>query len=917
MNASRKSYLHLPDRTFAGVVLLSMAVSRQLCAQTPPEPPLPVTSSREARAAAAAIQTPSNVRPPPPIPSQLAAPAGPESTMPAPPPASPIPPQAPGATAEPAQRGVPSAPAAAPSSLPTGFTSRVTSSTSASGQFKVYGKDLQTRSPFSARCDEVADALRRLLRDNDPWVLPVVVSIKSPPEVKFSGPAVSTTISQITNGGFHLQVTVQLRPDLRPAAIDAELTRILIAERILRNKTAITTSRSMVLPEWLLTGITQAMTFRDRARPSAVFAAIFKSGKIYGIEEILDVAPGQLDALSRTIYETSCCALVMALLDQIEGPAGMKQFLSLLAVDSRDDRDLLNQCFPGLALSSSSLNKWWSLQMASLATPSVFETLGPTATRKALAEALMIHYESTAESAPKRSVVADTDAADAPPGEPPPEEKKQGLLGRIFGKDGGGEGDGGVKTREAAGTGAKPARDMPPEEAVQEEEKKRGMFGRLFGGSPSAPDEPGAAEAAEEKKLKPEAGSGPPPEPEKASKEKKKPDAPPTDEPAPDEPRKPGLFGRMFGSSAAKEDTEAAPGDEKKKAEPAPKAERKKEDKPKPEAEPATKTENKPASRKKAAPDEPESPDAPAEPKKRGLFGRMFGSGSEAGGGQDPGSGSDKKAPPKKSDEETRKDEKKDESAALMGGPSDPVLVLQNHWMTMASHWIDLADRLWHQYTGVDSARQVKLRLGFSRKKTDEEEKPAEEQDGKKTKTEKSGEEKPAGKSEKEKTEKADDNPVKKASPAPAAKPKSNSPKPRMVRVSIPLDDYANIMKRKDRAIILNGTSRALAALTPRAHVLFRPIIDDYIALVTDLQEGKTKDADQRLEALRTRTAKASDQAKAVEEQLDLYEANETKNYSGAFEDYLKLPAQIEKELPVRDDAISRYLDALDLEFGR
>ena len=77
----------------------------------------------------------------------------------------------------------------------------------------------------------------------------------------------------------------------------------------------------MVLPEWLLTGVTQAMSFRDRSRPSAVFAAIFRSGKIYGIEEILDTAPGQLDALSRTIYETSCCALVLALLDQPEGPA--------------------------------------------------------------------------------------------------------------------------------------------------------------------------------------------------------------------------------------------------------------------------------------------------------------------------------------------------------------------------------------------------------------------------------------------------------------------------------------------------------------------------------------------------------------------------------------------------------------------
>ena len=124
-------------------------------------------------------------------------------------------------------------------------------------------------------------------------------------------------------------------------------------------------------------------------------------------------------------------------------------------------------------------------------------------------------------------------------------------------------------------------------------------------------------------------------------------------------------------------------------------------------------------------------------------------------------------------------------------------------------------------------------------------------------------------------------------------------------------------MKRKDRATILEDTSRALSALVPRANVLFRPIINDYISVVGDLQNGKTKDIDQRLATLRSRATKAYEQAKAVEDHLDVFEANETKNYSGAFEDYLKLPEQIEKELPVRDDPLSRYLDALDLEFGK
>ena len=412
----------------AGLLALAGAV----VGQTLPEPPLPVQASREARAASAAVQVPTPVRPPPPLPSPIPMPPpapGAQGIDRGPAPGgSPIPPQAPDAIAPPARS--PGDRPAPP--LPTGFTSKVALSTSASGQFKVYGKDLQTRGPFSSRCDVIADRLRRLLRDDEPWVLPVVLAIKTAPDIKLGGPAVSTSISQITNGGFHLQVTVQVRPDLRPADVDAELTRILIAERILRNQKEISTKRSMVLPEWLLTGVTQAMSFRDRSRPSTVFAAIFRSGKIYSIEEILDVAPGQLDALSRTIYETSCCALVLALLDQPEGPASLRKFLSLLAVDSRDDRALLNSCFPTLALSASSLNKWWSLQLASLATPTVFETLGPTQTRKALTEALTIRYETTSDAAPKKTTVI-AEADEPPAVAPVEEEKKSGLLGRIFG----------------------------------------------------------------------------------------------------------------------------------------------------------------------------------------------------------------------------------------------------------------------------------------------------------------------------------------------------------------------------------------------------------------------------------------------------------------------------------------------------
>lgn len=461
------------------------------------------------------------------------------------------------------------APPPAPSpQLPTGFESKTTSSTSGSGQFKVYGKDLQTRSPFTAHCDEVADRLRRLLRDEEHWVLPVVVSVRTGRETKPADPAVLANISQITNGGFHLQVTVNVRPDLKPVDFDTELTRILIAERILRKHKDITSKRSMVLPEWLLTGVTQAMTFRERSRPSAVFTAIYRSGKIYSIEEILDAAPGQLDALSRTIYETSCCALVLALLEQPEGSLGMRKFLSLLAVDSRDDRDLLNACFPRLAQSDSSLNKWWSLQLASLATPSVFETLGATQTKKQLAEAIMIHYETTVDAAPKRSVIArETSDPDTPPEAAPEEEKKRSFIGRIFGGSSSSEKKSGEETDAAKPKSNSAAAEKAEAEAAHEE-KKRGILGRMFGAR-SATEEPAEDNSIEQVKKPDEPPAKTDSKKTTTSKDKeadkakdeKKPasgDEPPADE------KKPGFLGRMFGGSGSKASDEEPKADAKK-----------------------------------------------------------------------------------------------------------------------------------------------------------------------------------------------------------------------------------------------------------------------------------------------------------------------------------------------------------------
>jgi hypothetical protein len=277
---------------------------------------------------------------------------------------------------------------------------KVTRSTSTSGQFIVHGPALKIRSAVARRCEDVAEDLRRALRDREPWALPVVVHLRGPEESPDTGSAVSTRITEMDHGGFHLQVTVLARKDLRLRDLQDEIMRVLLAERILRNQKAISSKRERLLPDWVFTGVTEAARYRERNRPSTLFAILFESGKIYSIEEIIEASPVEMDSLSKAIYETSCCALILALLDQQDGAKRFGKFLGSLASDSKPERELLNQWFPSFAASPSSLNKWWALQLAELAQPSVAEPMGPEESYAAIKSATMLEYQARLDEAP-------------------------------------------------------------------------------------------------------------------------------------------------------------------------------------------------------------------------------------------------------------------------------------------------------------------------------------------------------------------------------------------------------------------------------------------------------------------------------------------------------------------------------------
>lgn len=327
--------------------------------------------------------------------------------------ASPVPPPPPAPTFAP------------PASLPAATAPRpaaaTSTSVSTSGQFIVHGSELRVRGGLAARCEEINQELSRLLRNTDPWAWNIVVQIKALGPNDPADLAIRGQLGVLDHGGFHLQLNVPERAGLRPADFRRELLRLLLAERVLRGHRDLAEGRDQIVPAWVHTGVLKALDFKSRARPSAEFAAIFKSGRIYGIEQILDTAPASLDALSRTIYETSCCALVLALLDQPEGAMRFGRFLSSLASEAKPERELLKQWFPGLAESDTSLNKWWSLQLAQLASPGMAETLDPVASAELLDRALTFLVPATGQDLPKpRSIRAIASQRPQPAPEPLP-----------------------------------------------------------------------------------------------------------------------------------------------------------------------------------------------------------------------------------------------------------------------------------------------------------------------------------------------------------------------------------------------------------------------------------------------------------------------------------------------------------------
>lgn len=127
---------------------------------------------------------------------------------------------------------------------------------------------------------------------------------------------------------------------------------------------------------------------------------------------------------------------------------------------------------------------------------------------------------------------------------------------------------------------------------------------------------------------------------------------------------------------------------------------------------------------------------------------------------------------------------------------------------------------------------------------------------------------------------------------------------------------YRDVVPLKARKLILKPMQQALLDLSARANPLLRPQVEEYQLIVAQLIRGKAGGLDERLQKLAAQRAQALTRKSSIDDYLNWYEATQMKTASGAFDSYFRAAREIKAAQETRrPDAVSAYLDGLELEF--
>ena len=266
---------------------------------------------------------------------------------------------------------------------------------SRSEQFRISGGYAATRGTAANLAEDTKDELLRLTEEKDEWKVPVRIGLRGKPGDPVP---LRETVLRLTfdENGYELELLVNLSRDLRSEPFKRAVTEALVYARGLQDRPKTESDVPLMVPPWVVEGLREATAWRLGQAERKLYEALFRHGGLFKLDDLFGLSEAEhvsIDAASRAAFRVSSGALMMALIEQPDGKAGIRGFLAELAGFQGEMPSLLRKHFPDLNLSETSLSKWLQLQLANKGAAPLTESLGVLATDRLLEEALRLRFK--------------------------------------------------------------------------------------------------------------------------------------------------------------------------------------------------------------------------------------------------------------------------------------------------------------------------------------------------------------------------------------------------------------------------------------------------------------------------------------------------------------------------------------------
>lgn len=263
---------------------------------------------------------------------------------------------------------------------------------SQSRMFSVSGAEALRVGAIATHADELRGQVVGLLGMSNNWRHPISIRLYG----RHSDAPVPHPIRlsiQVIGDKPAFQIRVHCGGGIQLERLNKAIITMVLYEYSLRELGGDEMPDTVELPEWLISGLYQAILNRSGKLDRRLYQNLFDRAEMLSPGDIIETAePWKLDAASRQVYDISCGVLVLTLINRPGGQDQLRELVRTAALADNTPKELIKQHFAELGVDQNELTKWWALELAAFSAPRGNDYLTPLDSDKALSEALTMQY---------------------------------------------------------------------------------------------------------------------------------------------------------------------------------------------------------------------------------------------------------------------------------------------------------------------------------------------------------------------------------------------------------------------------------------------------------------------------------------------------------------------------------------------